>query len=271
MKFPYQLPPTLESSETAAIRARIEALAAASQYGWGHTIDFGPFIQPGILGSVYLDIADHLDARGWWSPSLANLRVADVGCFTGGLSLIMAARQPAALYAVDELAPHLDQARYLFDLFHVPNATCILDSVYRLDQHIPAASLDLILMSGVLYHLSDMLMGLYAMRELLKPGGVLLIESNAVNDMEQSYANFGRFAAGMWWQPSGLCLLDMCQFMGFEQAELFFHQENRCLVRAVRSAADEIPFRRGLNGRFASLSDAVERPMSLATMAPVKR
>ncbi len=46
-----------------------------------------------------------------------------------------------------------------------------------------------------------MLVGLYVMRQLLEPGGVLLIESNAVDDDTHSYDNFGQFYAGMWWQP----------------------------------------------------------------------
>lgn len=270
MKFPYRLPADLSPSEIDAIRTRIDALAMASQYGWGHTIDFSYFIQPGILGSVYLEIAEQLDVKGWWPESFKDMTVADIGCFTGGLTLIMAARAPQRIYAIDELGTHLDQARYLFDLFNVPNGVFVQDSVYRLHQYIAPEQLDLVLMSGVLYHLSDMLMGIYAMHNLLKPGGILLLETNAVQDMEHSYANFGRFAAGMWWQPSGLCVTDMCQFMGFEKAELFFYKRNRCIVRAVRAQSAEIPFKRGLNWNFDNLSDATPRVVSLSPMKPVE-
>jgi SAM-dependent methyltransferase len=195
--------------------------------------------------------------------------VADVGCYTGGLLLYMAARHPAKIYGVDELPTHLDQARFLVDLFRIPNVTLIEDSVYRLSDKIPEQSVDIILLSGVLYHLSDMLLGLYLMRRLLKQGGTLIIETNGVNDMRQSYANFGRFKSGMWWQPSGLCIIDMCQFMGFEDVELFFYKKNRCLARATRAALDEIPFKRGLNWTFDDLTDANRRQFGLAGMAPV--
>jgi 2-polyprenyl-3-methyl-5-hydroxy-6-metoxy-1,4-benzoquinol methylase len=81
--------------------------------------------------------------------------------------------------------------------------TCLDCSLYDLPRKLAPSSFDVILLSGVLYHLSDMLVGLLALQHLLKEDGVLLIESNAVECFEHSYANFGRFVAGMWWQPTG--------------------------------------------------------------------
>jgi SAM-dependent methyltransferase len=266
---PYKLPFNMPAAEVAAVRSKVEALASAAQYGWGHTIDFGPFVQPGLLAEEYLGIADLLDERSWWPKSLAGMTVADVGCYTGGLLLYMAGRRPAKIYGVDELPTHLDQARFLVDLYKIPNVTFIEDSVYRLNDKIPEQSVDIILLSGVLYHLSDMLLGLYLMRRLLKKGGTLIIESNGVNDMRQSYANFGRFKSGMWWQPSGLSIIDMCQFMGFEDVDLFFYKKNRCLARATRASLDEIPFKRGINWEFDDLTDASRRQFGLSGMAPV--
>jgi len=129
---------------------------------------------------------------------------------------------------------------------------------------------DLIVLSGVLYHLSDMLVGLYALRRLLKPGGVLLIESNAVGDDDASYANFGRFFAGMWWQPTTLCIRDLCAFMGYEGAETSMYRADRCVGRAVRGK-EEPSFRRGLNWDFADLRDSVARTLDPSVMAPARR
>jgi SAM-dependent methyltransferase len=266
-RLPYRLPPDTPADRIEEIRRRIDELGDAAQYGWGHSIDFGPFAKEGLLGEGYLEIATNLDRWGWWPEDLTGRAVADVGCFTGGLSLYLAARNPTVVYAVDELPGHLRQCEYLAEVFDVECIRPVESSVYFLDRHIEEASLDLILLSGVLYHLSDMLVGLYVMGRLLKPGGTLLIESNAVDDFEHSYANFGRFYAGMWWQPTGLCVEDMCRFMGFEDPDVRFYRPQRCLARATR-AADEIPFKRGLCRAFESLEDLRPRSMDPGIMAP---
>ena len=59
------------------------------------------------------------------------------------------------------------------------------------------------------------------MRTLLREGGTLLIETNAVHDDHHSYANFGRFYAGMWWQPTTLRVKDMCEIMGYREVETY--------------------------------------------------
>lgn len=268
-KFPFQLPKDISQEKVSEIRQQVERLASSAQYGWGHTIDFGPFEKRGLLESDYLHIAGALDSWGWWQKDLSGQVIADVGCFTGGLSLYLSARNPAVVYAVDELPEHLAQCAYLAEVFQAENVKVVESSVYQLLDHLPKNTVDIVLLSGVLYHLSDMLVGLYIMRSIMKPGGTLIIETNAVNDFEQSYANFGRFFAGMWWQPSGLCIQDMCEFMGFKDIEVRFHKQGRCLVRATCSDG-EIPFKRGMNWRFDSLRDARSRLMDPSIMAPVK-
>jgi hypothetical protein len=128
-------------------------------------------------------------------------------------------------------------------------------SLYHLHRVIPAASLDLVLLSGVLYHLSDMLVGLIAPQSLLKPSGVLLIESDAVECFQHSYANFGRFVAGIWWQPTALCIQDLCEFTGFSRPDIRFYVSGRCLARATKLPDASLPFRRGTTWHFPSLLD----------------
>jgi SAM-dependent methyltransferase len=265
--WPLSLSKDMSAVALQHVKADVERLAVAAQYGWGHTIDFGPFCKEGLLGRDYLDIAGAIDDWGWWPANLNGMRVADVGCFTGGLSLLMAHRGAAVVYAVDEISQHLAQCAFLADTFGTTAVRPVLKSVYKLGDVIPPASLDLILLAGVLYHLSDMLVGLYALRELLKPGGVLLIQSNAVNDFSHSYANFGRFFAGMWWQPTGLCVQDMCSHMGYARCDVRFYAHNLCIARAVRSEAD-IPFRRGLNCAFDEIRDQKPRSLDWHIMAP---
>jgi SAM-dependent methyltransferase len=226
-------------------------------------------VKEGFLGYQYLEIAGALDSWGWWPNDLSGKTVADVGCFTGGLSMLMAARGADTVYAVDEMHDHLAQCRYMAELFQMRAVTPIASSAYHLDAQLAPASLDLMLLSGVLYHMSDMLVGLYGLGQRIKPGGTLLIETNAVDDFTRSYANFGRFYAGMWWQPTARCVQDMCEFMGFEDVEVRFYKLGRCLVRARRAAGD-IAFKRGMNWRFADLRDAERRTMDDRIMAPAR-
>jgi SAM-dependent methyltransferase len=182
----------------------------------------------------------------------------------------MAHRGAATVYAVDEIPEHLAQCAFLASTFGTTAVQPRLRTLYRLGEVIEAGSLDLILFAGVLYHLSDMLIGLYALRMLLKPGGLLLIQSNAIDDFHHSYANFGGFIGGMWWQPTGLCLKDMCHHMGYEHTEVGFYRPNVCVARAVRSNA-EIPFKRGLNWAFEDMRDERPRSLDWRLMAPAPR
>ena len=264
------LPSNTSPARLQHVRAEADRLGAAAQYGWGHTIDFGPFSKEGLLRDSYLRIAGGFDKYGWWPARLDGLRVADVGCFTGGISLLMAERGAEVVYAVDEIPEHLDQCAFVASTFAIQSIRPVLRSIYRLQDEIAPKSLDYIVLAGVLYHLSDMLVGLYLLRELLKPGGVLLIESNGVDDFEHSYANFGRFYGGMWWQPTGLCIQDMCAFMGFGECDVRFYEESRCVARAVRGEGD-LQYRRGLNSSFPTLRDSQARSLDSSIMAPAPK
>jgi SAM-dependent methyltransferase len=265
--WPFTLPPETGADTLRDISEKIERLGAAAQYGWGHTIDFGAFQKEGLLGEDFRRIAGALDDWSWWPPKLDGMRVADVGCYTGGLSLLMAHRGANVVYAVDEIPENLAQCSFLAGTFAQASVQPILQSAYHLRDNIQLGSLDLILLSGVLYHMSDMLVGLHAMRELLKPGGLLLIQSSAIDDFQHSYANFGRFIAGRWWHPTGLCIKDMCEFMGFGACEVRFYAPGNCLACASR-VEGEIPFKRGMNWSFENLRDTRLRSLDAREMAP---
>jgi len=267
-KWPYQLPDSLSSQEVEEVRRRVDALADAAQYGWGHTIDFGPFTKEGVLKENYLAVAGYYDALEWWPRSMEGLRVADIGSFTGGLSLLVAHRGAAEVVAVDEIPEHIAQCAYLCELFGADQVRSVQASLYSLPEEIERGSFDFVLLAGVLYHLSDMLVGLLISRDLLKIGGTLLIEGTAVADDEHSYANFGRFAMGTWWQPSTLCVRDMCEFMGLSSVETTMWRPDHCLARAVKSSDEPPRFRRGLNYPFEDLRDGSPRPNDLDSMAP---
>lgn len=268
--FPLALRPDLSDEEILDLRLDLERIQEGSPYGWGHTFDLGPVRVDGMLGDGYLRIAGLLDDWNWWPQSLSGAQVADVGCFSGGLSAFLSARGAEQVYSIDEIPEHLAQCEWLVRATGANNVKCLSASLYDLPGLLPQSNLDLILMSGVLYHLSDMLVGLLTAQTLLKEGGTLIVESNAVECFEHSYANFGRFAAGMWWQPSALCIRDMCEFMGVGEPEIRFYATGRCLARAIKPAGGSIPYRRGLNWPFASRLDIKPRSMEGSIMSPAE-
>jgi SAM-dependent methyltransferase len=265
--WPLALPCDMTAEQVARVRHRVEELSERAQYGWGHTIRFGPFTKEGVMKDNFLHIAGHWDAWGWWPQDMQGLRVADIGCLTGGLTMLVAHRGAEEVLAVDQIPEHLDQCSYLSEVFGLKNVRTLTASLYDLPQ-MDVGKFDVVILSGVLYHLSDMLVGILVMRELLKVGGTLLMETAAVGDDEHSYADFGRFAIGMWWRPSTLCVKDMCEFMGMSEVEVKMYWPDRCFARARKSSDEQIRFRRGLNYPFGELKDAVARNMDLGGMAP---
>lgn len=266
--WPLTLDPATPAAEVEQLRTRAEELAERAQYGWGHTVPFGPFTMPGLLGEKYLSLAGAFDRQGWWPTDLSGMQVADVGCFTGGLSVLMAARGAERVAAVDELPDHLDQCRLIADAYGLDTVTTHANSLYELRDELPTESFDLILCAGVLYHLSDMLVGLIELQRLLKPGGTLLIETNAVENFTHSYANYGRYFGGMWWQPTAACIQDMAEHAGFDRPEVAFYQPGRAISRLVKPAEAVVPFTRGVNLPVADRRDATERTLDPSVMAP---
>ena len=264
------LPADTAPATAAALAAEVDRVAAQAQYGWGHTIDFGPFVREGLFGRHFLVVAGLLDEWDWWPRDLSGLAVADVGCFTGGIAAMMAQRRANVVHAVDEVPEHLAQCHVVAEAFQLSAVRTHQQTLYRLEEEIPAGSLDYIVLAGVLYHLSDMLVGLHVLRRLLKPEGWLLIETAAVDEFRYSYANFSRFIGGGWWEPTALCIQDMLSLMNYADAEIRFYDEERCLVRA-RNAGGEPPFRRGLNWKFDSMRDARPRLMDPAGFARAPR
>jgi SAM-dependent methyltransferase len=267
--WPLRLPSSFDAAAMGALKRDIADAEQQAQYGWGHTIDFGSFTQPGLFQDWFLEIVGVFDQLGWLPADLRQKVVADVGCYSGGITAVLAARQPDKVYAIDEIAPNLKQCEIVCKAFGLQNVVFVRSSLYRLRDAIPDSSVDLIILAGVLYHLSDMLVGLLALRELLKPQGVLLIQSLAVDDGDRSYANFGRFCGGSWWHPTGRCIEDLCEFAGYVDTTVHFYKEGRCVARAARGQG-EIPFKRGINWDFEDLRDARARTLDRSVLAPAR-
>ena len=84
---------------------------------------------------------------------------------------------------------------------------------------------DIVVFSGVLYHVYDPLACLAVARGLLRDGGVMIVETGAVLDGEwtMSFNVHGRFWPGTtYWLPSAACLDEMLRFFRLEPIDCVY-------------------------------------------------
>jgi SAM-dependent methyltransferase len=99
---------------------------------------------------------------------------------------------------------------------------------------------DIVQHFGLLYHLRDPMLSLLQARSVLKPGGILILETDFIMDSNESKMVFNglpenarvRDNYSVWWAPTKLCLLEMLQASLFQPnhssvAEMFFDVPGR--------------------------------------------
>ena len=89
------------------------------QFYWGHNHDFAEFYVPGMNGDNHIHlIRTFVEQLKVLPISLAGLRVLDVGCWTGGTSLLLSA-MGAEVVAVEEVKKYADCVTYLKRAFDI--------------------------------------------------------------------------------------------------------------------------------------------------------
>ena len=197
---------------------RDSLIAAVSQLDWVHKIDLGHGVftrdsdlHPNI--KIVRELLSPIDFRG--------RACIDIGTRDGGIAFEMEKAGAAPVVATDiEDRPQFRLAHKLLN----SNVQYLTDChVYDLQArlgHIPPEQWDVIVFSGVLYHIVDPLGTLAQIRNLLKPGGLLIVESACIEHEEISmYFN----AAGCFynepytfWLPTASCLRYLLRLCSFE-------------------------------------------------------
>jgi tRNA (mo5U34)-methyltransferase len=189
---------------------------ADANFVWYQRFDLAPGVStPGH--SLTVELLPMLDLP----DTLSGWRVLDVGTTNGGVAFALEARG-AEVVAVDIVPPeHFGFAAIA--KFLDSRATYLRASVYELPEKLEG-EFDLVVLSGVLYHLRHPLLALDQIRRLCR--GQLLIET-AVCDYELPptvqgpYARFYRRdeLAGdgsNWFAPTTACFLDWLGSAGFD-------------------------------------------------------
>ena len=146
------------------------------KFHWGHTHDFGSFKLDGLMGYRHQELFEKFLA---FFPitldSFKDKHVLDVGCWTGGTTLLLGAISQEVT-AIEEVKKYASTTQYLVDAFGI-NAKVIDTSLYALNDQKNYDCFDRIYFPGVIYHLSDPVLALRILFNCLSVGGDILIET----------------------------------------------------------------------------------------------
>ena len=196
-----------------SVRQQVNALS------WMHTIDLGNGIV--TLGQwppskLILKALEQVDFR--------DKKVLDIGCWDGLWSFEAEKRGAREVYATDYTAHRHHQEMPTFAL-----AKSVLNSkaqyypdvsVFDLGR-LGVSDFDIVLFCGVYYHLKDPLLALARLRQVMKPGGILVVEGEVLDNDRDSFARFFYRQPHVgdrstWWVPTVACLREWVECNYFE-------------------------------------------------------
>lgn len=234
------------------------------QFHWGHDTDFGAFKLTGQMGRNHLNaVATFIDHLRVLPMDLRGKRVLDIGVWTGGTSLVLAA-MGAEVVAVEEVRKYCQCLEYVCDAFAVDSIAVRPVSLYDCIGPEYDDQFDYVLFPGVLYHLSDPVIALRICFNALKDGGTLLVQTTGISSMKSVcyYEGPTRFWAGSeaqmsrrgwnWFLPSAPAVAAMLHDVGFQEVTVTLPRQNArrsaFAARATRVQHAEIT-RAGLSVR----------------------
>ncbi len=155
-------------------------------------------------------------------PDLKDKVIADIGCNNGYYMFRMAPYRPQLVVGFEPSVQHFYCFQALRNMAGITNMHIDLLGVERISLF--PETFDVIFLMGVIYHRAspvDVLRDIFA---ALKPGGTLLLESQAIPG-DQPYALFPQKTyakvPGTYFVPTGICLQHWMMRAGFKDARLF--------------------------------------------------
>lgn len=154
-------------------------------------------------------------------------RCLDIGAQDGLLSLLLHRRGANHVTATDrlDLSHRLDLLREIFalEVDYFPGEVI---------EHLPfalrergASPFDLVIFSGVLYHLYDPMIGLVVVRSVVRDGGLVVVETAAAveDDALMHFNAAGRYYPGAnYWMIALGCLDYVCRLLGMPIVDCAF-------------------------------------------------
>ncbi len=162
----------------------VEQRDLSIEFHWGHDHDFGEFTLAGKMGQRHIrHLATFIDTFQALPRDLTGLRVLDIGCWTGGTSLLLCA-MGADVHAIDEVRKYADCLNFLAGAFCLERLRAEHCSLYQCATPDFEDRFDLVLFAGVLYHVTDPILALRISYNCLRDGGICLLETTGYENSE---------------------------------------------------------------------------------------
>lgn len=222
------------------------------KFHWGHDHRFAEDLTvKGRMQDRHVTLAaQFLEGFELSEDSFRGRETLDIGCWTGGTTLMLKALGAGPVTALDEVRKYARTAGALLsEVYGHTDVTAMDRSLYLLEE----GSFDLVYMPGVIYHLSDPVLGLRKLFNRLRDGGEILVESAGIESDESiCYFKGNRRQPGgsaerrnrsgwAWFWPSAACLADWLNEAGFTEIRSFRSPvDGRIYGYGKRSAFKEI-------------------------------
>lgn len=221
---------------------------------WYHSIEIEPGVfTPGVDHNniiVTRQLLKGIDVEG--------KNCLDIGAMDGLISVLLLNRGAAHVTA-HERVDFSDRINFIkkcldVDFEYIKGIT--LEELKDVAKERGLSPFDVVVFSGVLYHMFDPMSGIATVRSLTRTGGMMVIETSAAfTDKDEClmlFNNEGRFFPGTnYWQISVSCLDYLLRFNCFEVAD----------VRYFKS----MKIKGGHQGRIALACKAVDKPVASKT------
>lgn len=206
------------------------------KFHWGHDHKFNDDLAvSGRMGKRHINLmAQFLTSNGLGLDHFQNKNVIDVGCWTGGTTLLLKAMGANKVLALEEVQKYAQAASDLIqDVYNLDGVLCEGTNLYDLETD---EKYDIAYFPGVVYHLSDPVLGLRRLFNAVKDGGEIFVESAGIVSDEpicryegnRTYhksdgenANQKNRGGWNWFLPSAACLKLWMIEAGFEDVVSF--------------------------------------------------
>ena len=118
---------------------------------------------------------------------------------------------------------------------------------------------------GVYYHLKDPLLAFAKLRQVLKSGGIMIVEGAVIDDLRDCYATFYYHQlfdtdASNWWVPTIRCLQEWIECSFFSLRTLHpLSRGNQRLEGSIKESMERLLRRRPSFTRIALTAEAIKR------------